>query len=61
MADITMCLGKDCEIKHQCYRYTATPSNYQSYFSEIPNKNNFGCNEYWDNDRRVDWVTKKRK
>lgn len=36
MPDITMCEGKECPIKNQCYRYTANPSDYQSYFAESP-------------------------
>jgi hypothetical protein len=37
MPDITMCMGGDCPLKQDCYRYTAKPSQYlQSYFGEIP-------------------------
>ena len=36
MADITMCNGEGCEAKETCYRYTAKPSKYQSYFAETP-------------------------
>ena len=37
MADITMCEGKKCPTKHQCYRHTAFPNEYrQSYFVEPP-------------------------
>ena len=33
MPDLTMCKGKDCEIKNSCYRIKAIPDNYlQSYF-----------------------------
>ena len=45
--DITMCDGKDCELKETCYRYTATPSNYrQSYFTEAPIENG-ECEYYY--------------
>ena len=38
MADITMCSGTNCPLKETCYRYKATPSSWQSYFSEPPFK-----------------------
>lgn len=31
-----MCKGEDCPLKNECYRYTATPDNYQSYFVDPP-------------------------
>lgn len=37
MPDISMCEGKECPLKENCYRYKATPSEYwQSYFTEEP-------------------------
>jgi len=37
MPDITMCSGKGCDIKQDCYRFTAEPNPYrQSYFCEPP-------------------------
>ncbi len=36
MADITMCAGVSCPKKEECYRYKATPSNWQSYFCNVP-------------------------
>ena len=36
MADITMCSGKNCPLKRNCKRFTATPGMWQSYFSEPP-------------------------
>lgn len=37
MPDITMCEGKNCPTKHQCYRHTAFPNEYrQAYFVEPP-------------------------
>ena len=36
MADITMCSGEKCPLKQICYRHTAKPSNYQSYFMKPP-------------------------
>ena len=36
MPDITMCSGERCPLKQICYRHTAKPSNYQSYFVKAP-------------------------
>ena len=47
MPDIIMCEGKGCKTKNTCYRFTAKPSQYQSYFQGSPIKNN-GCDYYWN-------------
>ena len=47
MPDITMCNGKRCEMREICYRYTATPSRYQSYFTDSPNEG-LECEYLWD-------------
>jgi hypothetical protein len=48
MADITMCEGKGCEMKENCLRYKATPSEFmQSYFFTAPNKG-LECDYYWE-------------
>ena len=48
MPDITMCMGGDCLLKENCYRYKAKPDElWQSYFVEIPYKNG-ECNHYWE-------------
>lgn len=36
MPDIMMCKGDKCPLKQICYRHTAKPSNYQSYFVQAP-------------------------
>lgn len=36
MLDISMCEGYSCPIKIVCQRFTAEPSNIQSYFKEDP-------------------------
>lgn len=46
MPDITMCNGKNCDLSLTCYRYTAKPSSYQSYFTEAPIENG-ECEYYW--------------
>jgi len=48
--DISMCLNENCIKKDDCYRYTATPSEYrQSYDDFSPRDNtekNFSCSHY---------------
>ena len=47
MADISMCEGEGCDVKNTCYRFTAKPSEYQSYFAPTPVENE-GCEYYWN-------------
>lgn len=62
MADITMCFGSGCPLKEQCYRYTAKPDEYQSYFVGLPylqlvddngeiidNPDPYKCKQFWNN------------
>jgi len=50
MPDISMCKGKDCPLKENCYRYTATPSCYQTFFVNPPyNREKRECDYYWEN------------
>jgi len=50
MPDITMCKGQIeeivCPYKEKCYRFTAKASDYQSYFMELPLKDD-KCDHYW--------------
>lgn len=46
MADITMCSGKNCPVANKCYRFTATPSDHQSYFLSPPYDGK-SCSMYW--------------
>jgi hypothetical protein len=48
MPDITMCSGDGCPIKETCYRYKATPTEWQSYFSTPPFDKRRGCQSYWE-------------
>jgi len=41
-----MCVGTNCPHKEKCYRYTAKPSDYQSYFTKAPIKDG-KCEMYW--------------
>ena len=43
MPDTTMCKGTNCNLKEKCYRYKATPSDWQSYFTEPPLKKDGTC------------------
>jgi len=48
MADISMCMNDFCDSRYQCYRYTAIPDKYQSYFLlEMMDSQN--CEYFWDN------------
>jgi hypothetical protein len=48
MADITMCSGVGCDMKHDCYRFTAKRSKCQYWFGVVPIKNG-DCFWFWDN------------
>lgn len=51
MPDITLCPGNNCPMKETCYRYKATPSDYQSYFMETPFKmieGKIDCDHYME-------------
>lgn len=50
MADITMCEGKNCKQRSECYRYTAIPSKLQSYSEFDKIKDNDYCSMFWEND-----------
>ena len=54
MADITKCPGYDCPFKERCTRFTAEPSEYQSYFLEPPIKEG-KCDMYWGEDAEFIW------
>lgn len=50
MPDISMCEGTGCLQKESCYRFTAEPSKYQSYFGSPPYKcSTEACEYYWNN------------
>ena len=46
MADITKCEGINCPLKENCFRFTAIESMYQSYFVDVPFKDN-ECEMFW--------------
>lgn len=54
MPDITMCKGTDCPFTESCYRFTAKPGEYQSYFVEPPVKDG-KCIMYWGENAESMW------
>jgi len=57
MPDISMCDGKNCKKKEECYRFTAVPSSWQSYFSPTPDSND-GCKYFMQDQSKI---SRKRK
>ncbi len=50
MPDIAMCNNEKCPSKESCYRYTAIPSDWQSYdYSFAPKEGEGKCEYYWNN------------
>jgi len=47
MPDISMCKRHDCPKAKQCYRFTAKPSEWQSYIS--PQVIGDQCEYFWPN------------
>ena len=44
-----MCKGNNCNIKDNCYRFKAKPSDFrQSWFCESPNIDDLNCDYYWE-------------
>lgn len=54
MPDITMCKGTNCPQREKCYRFTAKPSDYQSWFMEPPIKDG-KCDYYWGENAENIW------
>jgi hypothetical protein len=54
MPDITMCMGTNCPYKEGCYRFTAKPGDYQSYFMTPPFTKD-GCEMYWGDAQSQIW------
>jgi hypothetical protein len=48
MPDITMCKNKDCVRHEWCYRFVATPSLLQSFFTEDVRELDGSCTYYWE-------------
>ncbi len=49
MPDITMCKGDYCELRDNCYRFKAEPSEFrQSWFCKSPNLDSYYCDYYWE-------------
>jgi hypothetical protein len=58
MADITKCFGEEdeiiCPYREKCYRFTAKADEYQSYFMELPLKDD-KCDHYWGDGGLAIW------
>jgi hypothetical protein len=54
MPDITMCPGTNCPHKEKCYRFTAKPCEYQSWFVKAPIKDD-KCEYYWGANAESVW------
>lgn len=54
MPDITMCKGRGCILSTRCYRCTATPDEYQSYFIDEPTTDGHMCAHYLPDHREED-------
>jgi len=52
--DITMCPGTNCPQKEKCYRFTAKPSDYQSWFMKPPIEDG-KCDYYWGENAERIW------
>ena len=60
MPDIMMCSGEKCPLKQICYRHTAKPSNYQSYFLKPPVLGGT-CEYFWRDEVRPETDETKQK
>lgn len=47
MADITMCLNRDCRLKDDCWRHAAPPSRWQSYAKYAADTDEDKCVHFW--------------
>jgi hypothetical protein len=62
MPDICMCKGEGCDLKANCYRYTATPNEWrQSYFVSAPCLTSDQCDHFSSNKEYESWKTKSAK
>ena len=61
MADMTMCRGEGCRVRHERHRFTAVPNEQnQSWFSITPVSDpHMGCDHYIDSWFRRDTNDKR--
>lgn len=55
-----MCPGGDCPYKEDCYRYTAKPNDYQSFFAYAPIREG-KCDYYWGDNQESIWNMPKNE
>jgi hypothetical protein len=46
MPDIAKCWGRECPVKEKCFRFTAKPSERQTYFANPPMRDG-KCDFFW--------------
>ena len=52
MPDITMCMNDNCPVRKDCYRHTATPSEWQSW-SVFEWDGKDGCGDFSPNEKSI--------
>lgn len=55
MPDISMCDGVGCPIQNSCYRFTASPSRWQSYLSVSPYERERKACDFFMEDPYKNW------
>ena len=68
MPDISLCLNKNCLRRLTCYRFMATPSEYQQSYATFAS-DGYYCPDYWPHNKFPDaeilptllWVHAKRR
>jgi len=61
MPDIAMCHGEGCLQRDRCYRYTAKPDIYQSYFNGSPIEEDGTCYYFFNKDEMIKRKKKKKE
>lgn len=48
MADITMCLNKECPLRFNCYRFNARANEFRQSYADFKPDENGKCESFWD-------------
>lgn len=52
--DIAKCMGGDCPLKNDCYRFTSETLGRQDFFGSVPyNLKDKSCEHFWDNNSQI--------
>ncbi len=54
MADITMCMGVDCPLRENCFRFRATSERENQTYFMVPPFKDGDCDMFWSMDGPVD-------